>query len=303
MNTPQIFISYTHEDEVWKDRIVAHLAPLRRSGRVDIWDDRRIATGADWSKEVAEAMDTADVAVLLISADFLASDFILNEEIPRLLGRRQREGLVILPVIVRPCAWGMVDWLSRIQVLPKDGEPLSYYDNQDIAIVQVVRRIIELTEIVAANKERSDRPAEDVLVTKLREKPQEDENRIRVFISHENDDGDFAEVLKLKLEKMGIDAWTDVDRLRVGDDWRQEIDDAIRKSSAVIAVMTPRAKESEYVTYEWAFAWGGGVKVVPIMLKPTQLHPRLESLQYLDFTNRRARPWSRLIEELKSDGN
>jgi HEAT repeat protein len=64
-------------------------------------------------------------------------------------------------------------------------------------------------------------------------------------------------------------------------------------------VMTPKAKESEYVTYEWAFAWGAGVRVIPILLKPTELHPRLEALQYLDFTNRMARPWDKLIEALQ----
>jgi hypothetical protein len=67
--------------------------------------------------------------------------------------------------------------------------------------------------------------------------------------------------------------------------------------------MTPEAKESEYVTYEWAYATGAGVKVVPLMVKTTQMHPRLESLQYLDFTNRRARPWDRLIEELSAQSS
>jgi hypothetical protein len=62
--------------------------------------------------------------------------------------------------------------------------------------------------------------------------------------------------------------------------------------------MTPEAKASEYVTYEWAFAWGAGIKVIPVLLKRTELHPRLESLQYLDFTNRTARPWDALIELL-----
>ena len=62
--------------------------------------------------------------------------------------------------------------------------------------------------------------------------------------------------------------------------------------------MTPAAKASEYVTYEWAFAWGAGIKVIPILLKETELHPRLETLQNLDFTNRNARPWDALIELL-----
>ena len=68
-------------------------------------------------------------------------------------------------------------------------------------------------------------------------------------------------------------------------------------------LMTPEAKSSEYVTYEWAFAWGVGIKVIPIMLRATQLHPRLEALQYLDFTNAKSRPWDRLIEEMRAAFN
>lgn len=64
--------------------------------------------------------------------------------------------------------------------------------------------------------------------------------------------------------------------------------------------MTPEAKASEYVTCEWAFAWGVGVRVIPVMLKQTELHPRLEALQYLDFTNRNVRPWERLFEEIQA---
>ena len=67
----------------------------------------------------------------------------------------------------------------------------------------------------------------------------------------------------------------------------------------MIAIMTPDARKSEYVTYEWAFAWGKGKPIFPIMLKQTQLHPRLESLQYLDFTNRTTRPWDKLISSIK----
>ena len=109
----------------------------------------------------------------------------------------------------------------------------------------------------------------------------------------------FAELLKLKLEKNELNGWIDSERLKIGQDWREEIDQGIQNSIALIAVMTPDARKSEYVTYEWSFAWGKGVKIFPILLKQTPLHPRLESLQYLDFTNRASRPWNELIKSLK----
>jgi hypothetical protein len=120
----------------------------------------------------------------------------------------------------------------------------------------------------------------------------------QVFISYNHEDGDFTEILRGKLEQAGFTVWADT-ALRGGDDWRRGIDQAIREAFALIAVMTPEAKASEYVTYEWAFAVGAEVKVIPILLKRTGLHPRLESLQYLDFTSRQARPWEKLISVLR----
>ena len=125
MTQPTVFISYIHRDEEWKDRLVTHLGVLRHQGLLDLWDDRRIGAGEDWKQEIQQAIDAASVAVLLVSAHFLTSRFILGEEVPRLLERRDKEGLRIFPVIVKPCAWQTVGWLSRIQARPKDGRPLS----------------------------------------------------------------------------------------------------------------------------------------------------------------------------------
>src|SRR5713226_1037627 len=125
MSKPTVFISYSHKDEDWKDRLVTHLGVLRHQGLLDLWDDRRIAAGEDWHQEIQEAMAAASVAILLVSADFLNSEFILNQEIPHLLERRDKEGVRIFPVIIEPCAWQIVGWLRRMQVRPKDGRPLS----------------------------------------------------------------------------------------------------------------------------------------------------------------------------------
>jgi HEAT repeat protein len=121
-----------------------------------------------------------------------------------------------------------------------------------------------------------------------------------VFISYHHNDGDFAEVLINRIEKAGFETWVDNDRLHAGEDWRAEIDQAIKAALALIVIMTPEARSSEYVTYEWAFAWGAGVKVIPVLYKDTKLHPRLEALQYLNFTSRIARPWDDLIEAVKN---
>jgi CheY-like chemotaxis protein len=120
-----------------------------------------------------------------------------------------------------------------------------------------------------------------------------------VFISYKHEDGDFAENLSNRVGNEGFKTWVDDNRLHAGEDWRAEIDQAIKNAYALIVIMTPEAKSSEYVTYEWSFAWGAGVKIIPVILKQTSLHPRLEALQHLDFSNFANRPWNKLINVLK----
>ena len=93
MTTPTVFISYSHRDEIWKDRLLTQLGVLQQQSILALWHDRRIGAGADWYQEICQAMEAADVAVLLISADFLTSPFILQEEVARLTTWRQQEGL------------------------------------------------------------------------------------------------------------------------------------------------------------------------------------------------------------------
>jgi hypothetical protein len=121
-----------------------------------------------------------------------------------------------------------------------------------------------------------------------------------IFISYDHEDIDFAENVKHEIENAGFTAYMDKDGLHAGDNWRREIDQAIRESSALIVIMTPNAKNSEYVNYEWAFAFGAGRKVIPLLRKSTEKHPRLEDIQYRDFTGSGTRPWDKLIEDLQN---
>jgi hypothetical protein len=121
----------------------------------------------------------------------------------------------------------------------------------------------------------------------------------QIFISYCHCDGDFAENLASRLKENGFEIWMDEIGLAGGDEWREEIDKSIRGSEALVLIVTPESKNSFYVTYEWIFALGAGVKVVPIKLKETDPHPRLREIHHHDFTNRRARPWEKLIADLK----
>src|SRR4029077_18697502 len=125
MPRPTVFISYSHKDKVWLERLVTHLGVSAQAGMLEIWDDRRIGAGSEWLASLERTIDTAHAAILLISADFLTSEFICGKEVPLLLERRSSEGLLIFPVIVRSCDWQVVSWLAKLQIRPADARPLS----------------------------------------------------------------------------------------------------------------------------------------------------------------------------------
>lgn len=131
-----VFVSYSHKDADWKDRICLFLQALRLNGGsgfdYQAWDDAEINVGQNWRDEIHKAIDAAKVAVLLISPNFLTSRFILDEEVPRVLKRRDAGKLVVAPVIVRPSPWENVPWLAPIQLFPAGGEALSGQSDHEI---------------------------------------------------------------------------------------------------------------------------------------------------------------------------
>ena len=302
MAKSKIFISYSHRDEKYKDELLRHLRILEKQGVATFWDTSLILAGADWSQEITKAIDEAEVAILLISPDFLASDYVSEKELPALLKRAKSRNTIVLPILVRPTRWTSVSELAQFQFLNDVREPLSSSSRKDEDYAKISQHIAELVMAARDKRKAEFRTEEDNEKDSSARKRSSNDER-HVFLSHSKHDGDFAELLKLRLEKEGILAWIDNDRLEPGVDWRQEIDESIKGSKALIAIMSPEARESEYVTYEWAFAWGCGVNLIPVMLKETPLHPRLAALQYLDFTNRRARPWERLIKSIRNSEN
>jgi len=117
------FISYAHEDEAFKDALLEHLAGLQRRGLIQPWHDRLIEVGSEWRESIGTSLNGFDLALLLVSRAFLASDFIHSVEIKHLLERRKREGIRVVPIIVRPCAWKL-EPIGELQALPGNGKAI-----------------------------------------------------------------------------------------------------------------------------------------------------------------------------------
>jgi tetratricopeptide (TPR) repeat protein len=170
---PTIFISYSHNDEKWKDLLVTQLGVSQQQGLLELWDDRRIGAGEDWYEAIMKAMDTGSVAILLISSNSLTSDFILKKEVPRLLKRRDDEGLRIFPIIVEPCDWEAVEWLKRMQLRPKDAKPLSGGNKHQIntklaTIAKEIRLLLSQPTAATPSASKSEtHPPEKISISRL----------------------------------------------------------------------------------------------------------------------------------------
>ena len=301
-----IFISYHHSDEEFKNALKRHLKILTlRDKDIDIFDDSDIPVGEEWDKKIRSEIEKSDIIIMLISASFLSSNYIREVELQLALKKQNK---YIVPIIVRPAMWWSIDELKYYQVLPKDGKSISEHSHQDEVLTEVTNEIAKIVDSINNQRYEIERLKEDFATGSIEKRsldydPEEEEedfqDRPTIFISHSHDDGDFAELLKIKLESNRFRAWVDIDRLKIGEVWRDKIDEGIKESVALIVIMTEKARASEYVTYEWAFALGSGITVFPLKLRETPFHPRLDSLQYLDFTNREARPWQKLFDRLE----
>ena len=145
----KVFISYSHKDKVWLERLQAHIKPLEKEGiikkgTISFWDDTKIKPGDLWRKEIQQALDSAKIAVLLVSADFLASDFITDHELPHLLSAAKDEGCTILSVNVKPSLFSY-SILEQFQAVNSPSEPLSGLSEheQDTLFVEVAKIIKE----------------------------------------------------------------------------------------------------------------------------------------------------------------
>lgn len=140
----QVFISYSHLDMVWLDKIKTVLATLVLTEQLSLWDDTKIEPGSNWREEIKSALASAKVAVLLVSQSFLASKFIATEELPLLLEAAKKEGATLIPVAIEPCNYDYTS-LKDYQTIPSLSSPLlklSDYECKE-ALVMIATKIKE----------------------------------------------------------------------------------------------------------------------------------------------------------------
>src|SRR6266571_1609967 len=145
----KIFYSYAHEDEALRDELEKHLSNLERQGHIVLWHDRKIDAGKEWAHEIAANIQEAQIILLLISPDFMASQFCNESEVPLAMERHETEGVRVIPVILRP-----VDWqdtlFHKLQALPTNSKPITKWPDRDEAFLDVAKGIRKVVEELAS---------------------------------------------------------------------------------------------------------------------------------------------------------
>lgn len=140
------FISYSHHDKVALDRLHVHLKNLTRDGQIETWYDRDILAGSELDAEIEREMEASDLFLLMVSPDFIASDYCVEREMKRALERHAAGNARVVPIIVEECDWKAMGELRQLKAVPTDGKAISEWANPNTAylnVVQELRRIIK----------------------------------------------------------------------------------------------------------------------------------------------------------------
>ncbi|HEY9661813.1 MAG TPA: TIR domain-containing protein, partial [Allocoleopsis sp.] len=141
----EVFFSYAHEDEKLRDELAKHIKMLERQGVITAWYDRDISGGTEWKQSIVQQLDRANIILLLISANFLASDFCWSVELKRAMERHEAGEARVIPIILREVDWKGAPF-GKLQALPRNAEPVTNWTNPDQAFTDVARGIRKVVE-------------------------------------------------------------------------------------------------------------------------------------------------------------
>ncbi|MEY3218653.1 MAG: hypothetical protein RIT27_10 [Pseudomonadota bacterium] len=152
MTTPlKLFFSYSHEDESFKNKLNKHLKMLQHLNIISAWQDRDISAGSEWEAEILGNLEQADIILLLVSDNFLASDYCWGKEMERALQRHEEGTARVIPIILKPVDGWYQAPFGKLQALPKDAKPISTWSNEDEAYANIAAGIRKVAENMSKN--------------------------------------------------------------------------------------------------------------------------------------------------------
>lgn len=284
----EIFLSYAHQDESLVEELVRHLKPLVRQGLISTWYDRDITQGELWNEKIIEHLERSQIILLLISPNYLASDYCYDVEMSRALQLHATGVASVIPLILRPVDWSGTPF-NKLQALPKNAKPLTSWADRDEVfreIVEEIRKIVELHYISSGLTHTSSQWTGTA--------------SSKVFISYSHQDSDALNELTkhLKpLQRQGeIEFWVD-QKILPGTEWANEIQQRLETCDIILILLSPAYLASEWLqSIEMPRALErsdrGEAKVIPILISPINLSSSpISRLQFLPRDGKPITTW------------
>jgi hypothetical protein len=254
--TPQpieLFYSYSHRDEQLRKRLETHVSALRQQGVITEWYDRKIVAGTDWKRNIDTHLTTAKVILLLISPDFLASDYCYGVEMERALERDANGEARVIPVMLRPVDWKGTPF-AHLQFTPTDGKPVTTWSNRDEAFADVARAIRTAIEQLHLHQPSLQLTQQSPSLQLPSPTPGQLQGTHSDYhssvLSYATEDQEFAEKLHADLQKKGVGCWFAPHDLKIGDKMRDTIYAAIQKNDKLLLILSEHAVKSDWVERE-----------------------------------------------------
>lgn len=215
----ELFCSYSHADEKLRKTLEKHLRPLMREGKISVWHDRKIMPGNEWMGEIDEHLNSAQIILLLISPDFIDSDYCYDIEVKRALERHEAGEACVIPIILRKVDWHSSP-MGKLQALPTDGKPVASWSSRDAAFYDVVQGIRKAIDTLPSSK-----PAlavESHTRQNLQSHPAGEENisgldrPATAFISYAREDTDEVKYLQQQMRVRGVQEWHYINKVTPG---------------------------------------------------------------------------------------
>jgi hypothetical protein len=147
----KVFVSYSHADEAIKDELLKHLSPLKRLKLIDDWHDRQLKAGEEWDRSISKNIENADIILLLVSIDFVNSNYCYDIELDKALELHEKKKATVIPIVLRKCLWHHTPF-AKLQALPKDAKAVSTWSDRDEALTNVAEGIKEVAEMLRQSK-------------------------------------------------------------------------------------------------------------------------------------------------------
>lgn len=264
----KIFYCYARKDKKLREQLGKHLEPLKQKHRIITFCDAEILPGKNWEKEIDKSLSNSDIILILVSADFISSNYCYNIEMQKAFEMAEAGKILIIPIILRPCAWETTP-LYRIQALPKEGKPVVSWDDLDEAFYNIFQGVDKVIE----DLKNADKPLhyEFDSIYHLKDRISEilfagqDISRYffdflesfssplqyhTLFIGYAHSDQALATRLHADLQNKGVRCWFAPHDLRPGDKIRSRIDEAIHIQDKTLLLLSERAIASSWVEFE-----------------------------------------------------